>query len=84
LGLVLVLEMVAHCRLVIGLCLSESISPTAKDWLLVKSLLLGCSHELLILDGLHLLKGLQILVGLQALQFLIDWIILILNLRAIV
>jgi len=64
LGLVLVLKMTSHCILVVGLCLRESISTIAKDRLLIKRLLLSSSHELLVLDGLHLLEGLQILVGL--------------------
>ena len=85
LGLVLVLEMIAHSsRWVVDLCLRESISTTAKYRLLVKRLLLGSSYELLVLDSLHLLEGLQILVSLQTLQFLIYWIILSLNLRAII
>lgn len=84
LSLLLVLEMIAHCRRVVTLCLRwVSISATAKHRLLINRLLLGCSNKLLVLDGLHLLEGLQILVSLQALQFLIYWIVLSLNLSII-
>lgn len=84
LSLVLVLEIISHCVRVVGLTLRESINSTAKDWLLIYSLLLSCSQKLLILDSLHLLECLQILISLQTLQFLIYWVVLSLNLAAII